>query len=279
MNKKISIIIFLLGIVLLFIGIFFINSSHKMSYKNTSVKNAQTVLTVEKVLDGDTVVDNTNRHIRYLGINTAEKGESYSKEAADFNKQLVLHKPIHLEFDSETTDRYGRTLAYIFVDNIFINQQMVQNGLAITDFMQKNMKYQKELTDAQTYAKTHCLGMWNGLCSSDATCISIPTIHAYTKGQSKNKNAEWIEIKNTCTQSLSMKDWLLKDSSSSNRYTFKDVVLQPEETIMLYSGCGKDTTHELYWSCPEPEYAIWNNDSDHAFLYNSKGELVADYQY
>ena|SRR5579864_4541539 len=128
--KKITWILFFAGLILLIAGFILIVRSNKRSGK--SVKGMTTgSLTIEKVIDGDTAIANDGRHIRFLGINTAEKGESYSIQAKELNVKLTLGKPIRLEFDQEQKDRYGRTLAYVFVGELFINEQIVEQGLAI----------------------------------------------------------------------------------------------------------------------------------------------------
>ena len=76
-----------------------------------------------------------------------------------------------------------------------------------------------------------------------------------------------------------MDKWLIKDSSASNEYRFKNFSLNANSTVDLYSGCGQDSQAKLYWSCPELKYAIWNNTSDHAYLYAGTGELISDFQY
>src|SRR5438046_5144282 len=94
--------------------------------------------------------------------------------------------------------------------------------------MQKNMLYEERLQNAQTYAKEHCLGMWEGLCeqSTSHQCIKIASIQYDAPGiDDKNKNEEWIVIENICDKSISIDKCLLKDTSSSNRYTFKNYSL------------------------------------------------------
>ncbi|MBW2014138.1 MAG: thermonuclease family protein [Deltaproteobacteria bacterium] len=78
---------------------------------------------VKWVNDGDTIVLADGRHVRYIGINSPEidhennKAELFGYEAKKYNKTLVLSKMVRLEFDKETHDRYGRTLAYVFLGN------------------------------------------------------------------------------------------------------------------------------------------------------------------
>lgn len=135
---------------------------------------------------------------------------------------------------------------------------------------------------AQQEARNACRGLWAGLCSQnkEVSCIRIVNINADAPGNdNENKNGEWIEIKNTCSQAISMESWLLKDSSASNKYEFKDFTLEGSKSVIIYSGCGKDTQDKLYWQCPEGQYAIWNNTGDHAFLYDASNNLITEYQY
>ena len=76
-----------------------------------------------------------------------------------------------------------------------------------------------------------------------------------------------------------MSNWILKDSSASNKYQFKNFTLNLSQSVNLYSGCGQDIQNKIYWKCPEEKYAIWNNLTDHAYLYDTNGNLVSDYQY
>lgn len=264
-----------------------------VSVKNTSAPDSENTekVIITKVIDGDTVETSSGEKIRYLGVNAPEKGQPKSSEATELNKSLVLNKEVSLEFDVQQKDRYGRTLAYVFDYSnnrtTFINLKMVERGLAVSETVQPNVKYQDAIVKTQEKARENCLGIWQGLCKDDSvlgagskSCIKIISINADAPGNdNQNKNGEWIEIKNTCQEKISMKGWLLKDNSASNKYEFRDFALEGNKMLIVYSGCGQDSESKLYWQCPEGRYSIWNNSSDHAFLYNEKGDLVSDYQY
>jgi micrococcal nuclease len=86
--------------------------------------------TVARVVDGDTIELADGRRVRYIGMNTPERDQPYYKEATDINRQLVEGKTVQLEFDVETFDQYGRTLAYIWIEGIMANLEIVQQGYA-----------------------------------------------------------------------------------------------------------------------------------------------------
>ncbi len=87
---------------------------------------------VVRVIDGDTIqvccVFGDRVKVRYIGVDTPEthhpmKGiERYGKEASEANRKLVDGKTVRLEFDVQQLDRYGRTLAYVYLeDGTFVN--------------------------------------------------------------------------------------------------------------------------------------------------------------
>ena len=84
---------------------------------------------VERVIDGDTIVVNSTS-VRLLGINCPEKGEKYYEEAKDFLEKEVLNKTVELKFGNERYDRYGRLLAYVFLDEENVNLELVEKGFA-----------------------------------------------------------------------------------------------------------------------------------------------------
>ena len=44
-------------------------------------------------------------------------------------KQYTLNKLIELKYTDKRRDKYGRLLAYVYVDSIFINKMILENGL------------------------------------------------------------------------------------------------------------------------------------------------------
>lgn len=293
MKDKKVFLLFIVGVLFVLVGVFAGRSSNESIIKksepiseitqlpvsNPSIlgrKESSEVL-ITKVLDGDTVETSLGEKIRYIGINAPENGEPFSNEATKLNQNMVLGKGVRLELDVQAKDRYGRTLAYVFVGNTFVNLEIVKKGLAVVETIQPNVKYQDKIVKAQKEARENHLGLWH---VSSNNCIKIVSINADAKGNdNQNKNGEWAEISSSCSKSISMDGWSLKDSSASNKYQFKNFSLDTGKSVTLYSGCGQDSEDKLYWKCPEEKYAIWNNAGDHAFLYNEKGELVSDYQY
>ncbi len=144
---------------------------------------------VVKVVDGDTVyvkVDGNLWKIRLLGVDTPEihkKNNPYEYylingtpitnitylklwglKAKDFAEKELLHKKVIIVFDKKIEkDRYGRYLAYIYINKsgklINFNEELLRYGYArvyISDFSLKN-----EFLRIERYAKENRIGLWN----------------------------------------------------------------------------------------------------------------------
>jgi micrococcal nuclease len=90
--------------------------------------------TVERVIDGDTIVISGGITIRYLLVDAPEttggSDDCYGANAARFNADLVLDRTIQLGYDAACQDRFGRTLAYATVDGQDVNRLLVERGYA-----------------------------------------------------------------------------------------------------------------------------------------------------
>jgi endonuclease YncB( thermonuclease family) len=88
---------------------------------------------VVNVVDGDTIdvlLNGARVPVRYIGINTPERGETCYTEAREANQALVGGQTVTLVADAEDTDQYGRLLRYIYVGDVFVNAELVEAGFA-----------------------------------------------------------------------------------------------------------------------------------------------------
>lgn len=127
---------------------------------------------VTKVVDGDTfwIKDGSpkGQKIRLIGVDAPESRRTgrkeigyYGKEAKAFLTDLLLNKYVSLEYDVDRTDRYGRTLAYVYLeDGTFLNKYLVENGYAQLMTYPPNVKYVEVFTAAQTRARESGKGLW-----------------------------------------------------------------------------------------------------------------------
>jgi len=86
---------------------------------------------VVSIADGDTLtllIDNIQYRIRLAEIDTPEKNQSYGTKAKQALSNLVFGKEI--EVDVQTTDRYGRSVARVYVDEVDVCAELVRQGVA-----------------------------------------------------------------------------------------------------------------------------------------------------
>ncbi|UCD63049.1 MAG: thermonuclease family protein [Candidatus Zixiibacteriota bacterium] len=85
--------------------------------------------TVKAVIDGDTVELLGGDRLRLLSIDTPEDGEPYYDEACRFLADIALGKTARIEYARVRRDRYGRLLGYLYIDSVFVNLAILENGL------------------------------------------------------------------------------------------------------------------------------------------------------
>ena len=118
---------------------------------------------VIQVIDGDTITIEGGYRVRYIGIDTPEVHpvpEAYGTEAWQVNRQLVEGKEVRLERDVSETDKYGRLLRYVYVDDVLINAELVRLGLAEAKAYPPDIKYQDYLEEMEAEARKAGRGIW-----------------------------------------------------------------------------------------------------------------------
>lgn len=124
--------------------------------------------TVVAVLDGDTILIHSGEKVRYVGVNAPESKhpdklpEYCGREAFEMNRRLVAGKTVRLEFDRRRRDPYGRLLAYVYVDHLFVNAELSRLGYAQVSTYRENQRYHRELLRLQQEAIAARRGLWGG---------------------------------------------------------------------------------------------------------------------
>lgn len=83
------------------------------------------------VVDGDTIALKGGERVRYAGIDTPERGERFYKAASRRNAELLKAGNIKIKVCREDSrDKYGRLLAWVFVDGVDVAELLLREGLA-----------------------------------------------------------------------------------------------------------------------------------------------------
>lgn len=128
----------------------------------TTVKNLPTKEKVKRVIDGDTIELANGQIVRFVGVNAPNNGEPFEEEATEANAKLVQGKTVELVYDAYTSDRFGRVLAYPFVDGKNVVVELARMGYVKVTIYEdrRKLKYQDELLKAQEEAKKSKRGIW-----------------------------------------------------------------------------------------------------------------------
>lgn len=121
---------------------------------------------VLKVIDGDTIEIERQRTVRFIGINTPETHhprlgrECYGEVASRATTSLLEGKEVLLEKDVSDTDRYGRLLRYVYLEDFLVNEYLVLEGYALSSTYPPDVKYQDRFREAQVLAMSKERGLW-----------------------------------------------------------------------------------------------------------------------
>ena len=130
---------------------------------------------VVEVIDGDTIkadIDGTIYSVRFLGIDTPEvqnpyrDEECFGQEASAKTKDLLEGRDVRLEPDDGAGDRdkYNRLLRYIYLDDVFVNKLLIEEGYAYA-YTTENYKYKDDFIDYEQQAYLDKVGLWaDGAC-------------------------------------------------------------------------------------------------------------------
>ena len=122
---------------------------------------------VAEVRDGDTLFLDNDQKVRLLGIDAPEL--EHEGQPADFLAHkgkrvltdLAQGRRVRLEYDKLRYDRYGRTLAFLFLpDGTNLSRELVRQGMAHVYTVPPNMLFREELLASQREAIQARRGIW-----------------------------------------------------------------------------------------------------------------------
>ena len=135
---------------------------------------------VERVVDGDTLKLSDGRKVRLIGVDTPELHysekllrdarksnkdiktiQAMGKRASDFTKSLCNGKKVRLQTDVEKYDKYGRVLAYVYLeDGTFVNAKILEEGYGRVMTIPPNVSRAEYFLKLQQEARVKAKGLW-----------------------------------------------------------------------------------------------------------------------
>ena len=135
---------------------------------------------VTRVVDGDTLKLSNGKKVRLIGVDTPETYfseklvrdskrsrkdisviQAMGKKSSAFTKDLCFNKKVRLEYDIEKRDRYGRWLAYVYLeDGTFVNAKILEEGYGQVMTVPPNVRYAKRFLSLERDAREKVRGLW-----------------------------------------------------------------------------------------------------------------------
>lgn len=238
---------------------------------------AEELVRVKRVFDGDTVLLEDGRTVRYLGINTPEFQEPFYLKAKRLNESLVLGRDIRLEFDQEKTDGHDRLLAYVYTGDELVNARLVQEGLAHAFFIGPNRRHHALFLRLQAEAQQRRVGLWSARGRArDLKITNVRPVDLKKHDQSHS----YVRITNLSNAAIRLAGYTLS-SEEGQSYLFPNVSVDPGHTVIVAGEGGKDGVDSrgqlvVHWPTQD---SVWDSVEDTAFLKDPSGNLVDTFHY
>lgn len=245
--KRVAIFLIII-LILALLSIYWEKLNEKLTGKAiSSLEYPPEYATIKKAIDGDTIETDAGK-IRFLGINTPEKGKPYYEEAKNYLKSFE-NKSVTLIRDKEDLDRYSRKLRYVYYNDRFLNIEIIEQGLATT-FMTDDLKEKEKFMEAEKFAINNRINLWKKSTDICSTCIVLVKLDSID---------DYFLINNNCDYDCDLTGWIAKDDA--NHFT-------------NISSLKSSETKEY-----KSKIEIWNDEHDRFFLRDKKGDLVIYFEY
>lgn len=114
---------------------------------------------IVSVHDGDTATllnkDHQTIKIRLAQIDAPESDQAFGQKSRQSLAEMIFNRDVRVE--RETTDRYGRMVGTIYLENLDINQEQIRKGMA---WVYREYLHDPALIEVETNAKMAKLGLW-----------------------------------------------------------------------------------------------------------------------
>lgn len=228
---------------------------------------------VVDVIDGDTIkvlLDGLVVKVKYIGIDAPEsisRLEYLGKEAKTRNRELVSGRNVLLYKDVSDRDRFDRLLRYVFVDNRFINYELVSLGYARALDEPPDSSCALFLAETAARAKEKSLGIWAPHTPLPEQSVAASSLVIF----SLNPLGEFVDIQNVGEVAIDLTGWKLV-SVKGNEDCLLGGMIQPSEILRIFSG-----SKQPGYSCGF-EKPIWeDSEPDPAVLYDPDGNEIDRY--
>jgi endonuclease YncB( thermonuclease family) len=254
---------------------------------------------VSRIIDGDTIdvlMNGQTYRVRYIGMDTPERGMPFFSEATEANRRLVEGQTVILVKDVSETDRYGRLLRYVYLTSgVFVNAELVRLGFAQIATYPPDVAHQEELLTLQQEAREAGRGLWAEaavvdsargesdvsespaeteepvlLASETPPAPATPSVvisYIYYNGQVPHvESDEYAEIANMGVSAVNLAGWRINAGAPGQDFVFPAFDLQPQQRCRIYT----DESHAEHCGFSFGSgQALWRNSGDCGHLFDA----------
>lgn len=191
----------------------------------------------DECVDGDTAwfdIDGTKTKFRFLAIDTPETVhptkavQEFGKEASNYTCNAITNaSKIEIEYDSKSnkTDKYGRNLAWIWVDDVLLQEKLVSLGYASVSYIYGEYNYLPSLCKVQKEAIDSKVGIWTEEGREEGYCSKVDYSNASSISDLTKLNVTASSDDTTTT---------IKESTTNTKYLSLALVV----LVCVLSGSG-----------------------------------------
>ena len=147
----------------IFFGYKIFYSQRKQTEQNTVEtprRNVSTNHIVQRIIDGDTFDIENGERVRLYGINAPEYPKGcMSGDAKNRLETLILNRNVGIK--QVAKDNFGRLVSLVYLDNLFINEVLVEEGFAYFEKSKPETESALTLERAGAKAKQTGRGVWS----------------------------------------------------------------------------------------------------------------------
>ncbi|MEW5933446.1 MAG: stalk domain-containing protein [Bacillota bacterium] len=241
---------------------------------------------VLRAVDGDTLEVEFGRKrekVRLIGVDCPGlahpdlgiREEEYGREAASYTARRLEGRAVWLEQDVSERDRYGRLLAYVWLDRPWgrteaevrrwmFNAELLLEGYAHVMTVPPDVRYADLFVWLAREAREAGRGLWGAGGEGQAASIVIASV---------DLKGEVVVVENRGREAVDLGGWKLVSEVGNQVFAFPaGAVLPAGGVLKVVSGPNaRSGSGVLVWT----KAYVWNNDGDPAALYDAAGELVS----
>jgi len=209
-----------------------------------------------------------------MGVNAPEQDECHHQESGDHLADLIDGQTVDLEVIS--TDQFDRMLAYVWLDDLLVNHDLVSGGFAIaTTPPEEGDPHGELLLGAEEAAFLAGMGLWSETACGSAGPLPVVTVDA---GRSEFDpsgpdedllDEEWVSL--TSGEPVDAGGWTIRDESSQHRCR-----LAPGTAITEDAGLTVTSADGCWDPGGSP---VWNNGGDMILVLDDSGTVVERHRY